>query len=74
VLGLPADFLIDPAGRVVALRYGRHANDQWSVDELVELALPHGPASPKPSHNQAVRKRAPGASGARSRLLRYSFA
>jgi hypothetical protein len=40
LLGLPADFRIDPAGRVVALRYGRHANDQWSVDELVELALP----------------------------------
>ncbi|MFU8855143.1 peroxiredoxin-like family protein [Micromonospora sp. SL1-18] len=40
VLGLPADFLIDPAGRVVAVRYGRHANDQWSVDELIELALP----------------------------------
>ena len=39
VLGLPADFLIDPAGRVTALRYGRHANDQWSVDELIELAL-----------------------------------
>jgi peroxiredoxin len=38
VLGLPADFLIDQAGRVVALRYGRHANDQWSVDELIELA------------------------------------
>jgi peroxiredoxin len=38
VLGLPADFLIDPAGRVVALRYGRHANDQWSVDEAIALA------------------------------------
>jgi peroxiredoxin len=45
VLGLPADFLIDPAGRVVALRYGRHANDQWSVDELIELALPVIPLS-----------------------------
>jgi peroxiredoxin len=45
VLGLPADFLIDPAGRVVALRYGRHANDQWSVDELIELALPAIPLS-----------------------------
>ena len=41
VLGLPADFLIDPAGRVVALKYGRHANDQWSVDELIELAVTH---------------------------------
>ena len=41
VLGLPADFLIDPAGRVAAVRYGRHANDQWSVDELIALALRH---------------------------------
>jgi peroxiredoxin len=39
VLGLPADFLIDPDGRVVALHYGRHANDQWSVDEVIQLAL-----------------------------------
>ena len=38
VLGLPADFLIDPAGRVVALRYGRHANDQWTADELLTHA------------------------------------
>lgn len=44
-LGLPADFLIDPAGRVIALRYGRHANDQWSVDELVKLALSAIPLS-----------------------------
>jgi peroxiredoxin len=43
VLGLPADFLIDPAGRVLALRYGRHANDQWSVDELLELATRASP-------------------------------
>jgi hypothetical protein len=39
-LGLPADLLIDPTGRVVAARYGRHANDQWSVDELLERATP----------------------------------
>jgi peroxiredoxin len=39
VLGLPADFLINPAGRVLNLRYGRHANDQWSVDQLIELAM-----------------------------------
>ena len=38
VLGLPADFLIDPTGRLVAARYGRHANDHWSVAELIELA------------------------------------
>ncbi len=33
--GLPADFLIDPHGRVVACKYGVHADDQWSVDELL---------------------------------------
>jgi hypothetical protein len=39
-LGLPADILVDPAGRVVACRYGEHAYDQWSVDELLALARP----------------------------------
>ncbi|GAB2513265.1 peroxiredoxin-like family protein [Nocardiopsis aegyptia] len=37
-IGLPADFLIGPEGRVRALRYGAHAADQWSVDELLALA------------------------------------
>jgi len=37
-LGLPADFLIEPNGLVRAAKYGRHAYDQWSVDELLELA------------------------------------
>ncbi len=37
-LGLPADFLIGPDGQVLAAKYGRHANDQWSVDELLEAA------------------------------------
>ncbi|WP_084293704.1 peroxiredoxin-like family protein [Mycobacterium gastri] len=36
-LGLPADFLIDPDGRLVAVHYGRHADDQWSVDELLRI-------------------------------------
>jgi peroxiredoxin len=36
--GLPADLLIASDGRVVAVRYGAHAYDQWSVDELLELA------------------------------------
>jgi peroxiredoxin len=36
-LGLPAEFLITPEGRVRAVKYGRHANDQWSVDELLTL-------------------------------------
>lgn len=36
--GLPADFLIGSDGRVLAAKYGRHADDQWSVDELLNLA------------------------------------
>jgi peroxiredoxin len=36
-LGLPADFLLDPDGTVVALHYGRHADDQWSVDQLLDI-------------------------------------
>ncbi|WP_234347497.1 peroxiredoxin-like family protein [Streptomyces specialis] len=37
-LGLPADFLLAPDGRVLAAKYGDHAYDQWSVDELLALA------------------------------------
>ena len=37
-LGLPADFLISNDGRVLACKYGSHAFDQWTVDELVKLA------------------------------------
>lgn len=33
--GLPADFLISPEGRITALKYGQHAYDQWTVDELL---------------------------------------
>lgn len=40
-LGLPADFLIGTDGRVLACKYGVHAHDQWSVDELVTLARVH---------------------------------
>jgi hypothetical protein len=36
-LGRPADFLIAPDGRLLACRYGAHANDQWSVDDLLGL-------------------------------------
>ena len=43
-LGLPADFLIAPDGTVLAAKYGTHADDQWSVDEL--LALATGPGTP----------------------------
>jgi peroxiredoxin len=37
-LGLPADFLIAPSGRMNAVKYGTDAYDQWSVDELLTLA------------------------------------
>lgn len=36
-LGLPADFLISPDGRVLAAKHGTHVYDQWSVDELLAL-------------------------------------
>ena len=37
-LGLPADFLIAPCGQIKAVKYGTHAYDQWSVNELIALA------------------------------------
>jgi peroxiredoxin len=36
--GRPADFLIAPDGRIAAVKYGRHAYDQWTVDELLDHA------------------------------------
>lgn len=35
---MPADFLIAPDGRLLARKYGEHADDQWSVDELLAIA------------------------------------
>jgi hypothetical protein len=32
---LPADFLLSADRIVQALHYGRHAGDQWSVDDLL---------------------------------------
>ncbi|NEE02601.1 peroxiredoxin-like family protein [Phytoactinopolyspora halotolerans] len=37
-LGLPADFLIGTDGQVLAAKYGTYVDDQWTVDELLELA------------------------------------
>ncbi len=46
--GLPADFLIAPDGRIAACKYGAHANDQWSYDEVLAQAQRHaGPARPR---------------------------
>ncbi|QEE48958.1 AhpC/TSA family protein [Flavobacterium alkalisoli] len=36
--GLPADFLISPQGKILAVKYGTHADDQWSVSEILQLA------------------------------------
>lgn len=36
--GLPADLLIASDGRVLASKYGEHADDQWSVEELLTMA------------------------------------
>lgn len=36
--GLPADFLIDSRGVIVGTHYGRHADDQWSLDEVLTRA------------------------------------
>ncbi|WP_021595894.1 peroxiredoxin-like family protein [Actinomadura welshii] len=48
-LGLPADFLIGRDGRVLAAKYGEHAYDQWTVDELLTLAAQApAPSSPAP--------------------------
>jgi peroxiredoxin len=37
-LGLPADLMIASNGRVLACKYGEHADDQWSVDEVLAVA------------------------------------
>lgn len=38
--GLPGDFLIGSDGTVLAVKYGEHADDQWTVDEVLALAPP----------------------------------
>lgn len=44
--GLPGDFLIAPDGRVLASHLGNHVYDQWSVDELLNLApVKEGPST-----------------------------
>ncbi|MFE9421985.1 peroxiredoxin-like family protein [Kitasatospora sp. NPDC006697] len=37
-LGLPADFLLAPDGRLLAAHYGTHAADHWTVDQVLSLA------------------------------------
>lgn len=37
-MGLPAEFLIRPDGTVMAAKYGRFADDHWSVDDILSLS------------------------------------
>jgi peroxiredoxin len=46
--GLPADFLIAGDGRVLAVKYGEHADDHWSVDQLLDLAQRERQAAANP--------------------------
>ncbi len=39
--GLPAEFLIDASRRIIASHYGEHSSDQWSVDEVIQIARSH---------------------------------
>lgn len=56
-LGLPGDFLIAPDGRLLAVKYGTHADDQWSVDELLAHAAAAEPgARPTPVHRSTGRR------------------
>ncbi len=77
-LGLPADFLIASTGQVLACKYGTHADDQWSVDELLSLAAAvsgrAAAACPPDEPTAARRDRAPGIpeSSARSGAFRPS--
>jgi peroxiredoxin len=55
--GLPADFLIGSHGRILAVKYGQHANDHWPVDEVLALASrerrPARPHQPVPADKAA---------------------
>jgi peroxiredoxin len=39
MFGLPADILVGPDSRVIAIKYGEHAYDQWSVEEVKAVAV-----------------------------------
>ncbi len=34
---LPADFLLNSEGKIIALHYGTHADDQWSVKQVLDF-------------------------------------
>jgi hypothetical protein len=51
--GLPAEFLIAADGRVLACKYGRHADDPWSADELLDVGSRRADAAPSSLHDTA---------------------
>lgn len=55
--GLPADFLIASDGRILAVKYGEHADDHWSVDQLLDLARWERQAAASPSGEPGDRRR-----------------
>lgn len=40
--GLPADFMISADGTLTACHYGRHVDDSWSVDDVLQFAAEAG--------------------------------
>jgi peroxiredoxin len=53
-LGVPADFLIAGDGRVIAAKYGQHAYDQWTVDELLTFNQDTSDSRPLPATRQRI--------------------
>lgn len=56
--GLPADFLIAPDGRVVERNIGRHLDDHWSVDDLLEIVVENSARSAVPGEADVVKRNA----------------
>jgi hypothetical protein len=52
--GLPAEFLINPVGRVIAAKYGRRIDDHWSVAELLDLARHQAPGTDRLSRQETL--------------------
>jgi hypothetical protein len=56
-LGLPADLLVAPDGRVVASHRGVHAADHWEVDEVLALAAASSRAPETPARGEVGGRR-----------------
>jgi peroxiredoxin len=54
ILGLPAEFFIGADGVIKAVHYGKHADDHWSVDDVIALAKGSNPIVSKVSRLTAT--------------------